>query len=522
MFAFALWDREARALLLARDRLGKKPLYHARTPGGLVFASEVKALLQHPDVSARVDTSLIPTFLAYRYVPGSETLFKDIECLPAGTSMRVTAAGASPPRAYWEVPVPVRSGASRDAEDVTSLRSQLRELLKDAVRLRMVADVPLGAFLSGGLDSSLIVALMSELHPEPVKTFSIGFKEGVSEIEHARVVARRFATNHHEVLVGAEELIEHMPQVLHARETPITEASDIPIWLLSRLARTEVTVVLSGEGSDEILAGYPKYAFERQFGPAARLLPKAWLRGAARGLPAALRRGQLALECQAQADALERHALWFGAFDAEDRHELLEPALLADADAHAWSRAQLAGRRFQGDVDEMQYLDVRHWLPANLLLRGDRMTMANSLELRCPFLDYRLVEFAAERVPLSSKIRGLSGKRVLQEIARELLPDSIVSRRKWGFKVPTELWFRGSLAGLLREVLLGPEARRRGYFREAPLRRLVDEHVSGRANNDKQLWILFQLELWHRMFVDRTLGPADRLELEPAAALSAG
>jgi asparagine synthase (glutamine-hydrolysing) len=391
------------------------------------------------------------------------------------------------------------------------VREEFRELLEDAVRLRRIADVPVGAFLSGGLDSSVVVGLMTRLHSEPLKTFSIGFDTGVSETQHARRVAEAYGTDHHEILVGSADLIANIPRVLHARESPVTNTSDIPIYLLSRLARTKVTVVLSGEGGDEVLAGYPKYAFEHHVGRWLDRLPSGLLDAAAGVMPFGLRGMQLALECVAQPDRLERHAAWFGGFSTEQRRSILAPGLAAEDGIHAFSEGLLRGKSFPSRVEEMLYLDTWHWLPANLLLRGDRMTMANSLELRCPLLDYRLVEFAAQRVPRSLKIRRLSGKWMLKELARSMLPREIVHRKKWGFQVPTADWFRGPLAAVLKDVLLSRAARARGYFRAERVRELIDAHVAGRRNHEKQLWILFQLELWHLMFVDGTLGPSDGL-----------
>jgi len=508
MFGFALWDAADQELLLARDRLGKKPLFYTEVPGALVFASEVKVLLEHPSVSAEVDRSLIPAFLAYRYVPGEETLFRGVRCLPPGHTLRVSARrGMAAPTPYWDYRFSDEATSARDDK----VEERFRSLLEDAVRLRMVADVPVGAFLSGGLDSSMVVALMSRIHPEPLKTFSIGFTAGVDETAYARQVALRYGTDHHEVQVGSHDLVASIPAVLWARETPITEASDIPLFLLARLARSKVTVVLSGEGSDETLAGYPKYAFVGALGPLLSAIPRPVLRGLANALPFRLRRAQLALESFAEGDRLERHAAWFGAFPPAERDSLLSPDMQGEDDIHAFGRRALAGKSFSSEVEEMLYLDTRHWLPANLLLRGDRMTMAHSLELRCPFLDYRLVELLARGVPRRLKLRRLSGKWLLRKLAAPLLPPEVVKRPKWGFKVPTSEWFRGSLLGVLHDVLLSPAARSRGYFREKRVRELIDDHAAGRTDQDKRLWILFQLELWHLMFVDRTLSAHDTL-----------
>lgn len=509
MFAFAVWDHVRRALLLARDRLGKKPLHFVRTAKSFVFASEIKSLLQHPHVVAQIDASRVPTFLTYRYVPGAETLFQSIEVLQPACVMTVSPGDAiATPRRWWDYEFSHTAIRDRREDSLP----QLRELLRDSVRLRMISEVPLGAFLSGGIDSSVIVALMSQLHPEPVKTFSIGFDTGFSEADHARTVAKHFNCDHHEIIISPDELLRAIPAALHARESPVSEPSDIPIYLLSKLARTRVTVVLSGEGSDEIFAGYPKYMFEKTYATFLQNAPAALLRKLAELLPSSLRGPQLALECIASPDRFEKYACWFGAFTSGQLQDLLTDKLRVKlSTVHNYSKGALLGREAESPVEEMLYLDTRHWLPANLLLRGDRMTMANSLELRCPFLDFRLVEFAAQRIPLSQKVHGRTGKWILKKLAEELLPHEIVHRRKWGFKVPVAEWFRGPLRSALEDVLLSSESLDRGYFAESALRQLIQEHVSGSANHDKKLWILFQLELWHRMFVDNTFTSSDSL-----------
>ena len=541
MFAFAWWDSAARRLTLARDRFGKKPLFLARgLPGAIAFASELRALgvaTAAAGMPHTVDRGRLGAFLCYRFVPGQETLLAGIVPLPPGTLIELTEqdAATAEPRRYHDydfAPAPV---SARDAAapveaplgDEAEAVQQLHGLLEDAVRLRLLSDVPFGAFLSGGLDSSLVVALMARLHDAPIKTYSVGFDTGFSEAHHAARVARHLGTDHHELTVGAAELVRAIPAALWARETPISEPSDVPIYLLSRLAREKVTVVLSGEGADEAFAGYPKYAALTAANlPAARAvlaLPgaRSLLGAVARAAPAGLRRVQTMLEAFAQPERFEHHAAWFGAFAAAERRALLAPALLAESEAavHGAARAALAGREagtvaFPSSMEEALYLDTRLWLPANLLLRGDRMTMAHSLELRCPFLDWRLVEFAARRLPRRMKLRGSEGKRILKLVAEGPagLPREIVRRPKWGFKVPVSEWFRGPLLGrALRAVLLSEQALARGWYQHAALRRLVEDHTEGRADNGRRLWILFQLELWHRMFVEGTLSATDEL-----------
>lgn len=559
MFAFAWWDSTTRRVTVARDRFGKKPLFIAREPGRcLAFASETRALLAAPPLAGRpaaVDRRRLAPFLCYRFSPEHETLLAGVEPLAPGHFVEIHVDRGPPalddmaPRSFYDFdfsrdlrvlpesdntdpadacprpPVPRRLPAP--VPDEAALVEETHTLLEDAVRLRLLSDVPFGAFLSGGLDSSLVVALMARLHPEPIKTYSVGFDTGFSEAGYAAQVARHLGTDHHELTVGAEALVRAIPSALWSRETPISEPSDVPIYLLSRLAKEKVTVVLSGEGADETFAGYPKYAaLAAADSPLARAvlgLPgvRPMLGAAARGLPAAFRRAQTALEAFSLPDRLEHHAIWFGAFRAVERRTLLAPGLLAESEAHVHQAARrlLAGRQapsaaFPSPVEEALYLDTRLWLPSNLLLRGDRMTMAHSLELRCPFLDWRLVEFAARRLPRSLKVRGREGKHVLKSLAEGPLglPSGIVRRPKWGFKVPVSEWFRGRVLGpSLRAVLFSAEALGRGWYQEAALRRLVDDHTSGRVDNGRKLWLLYQLELWQRMFVDGTLKPGDEL-----------
>ena len=500
MFAFAVWDALERSLLLARDRIGKKPLFYSVSQRGIVFASEVKSLLEHPDVPRSLDASRLPIFLAYRYLPGDETLFADVHCLPAATWARVSAADIQiTPRAYWDL-------SFRNAASDPAVPRELETLLDDAVHRRMIADVPLGLFLSGGLDSSVVLALMARHSSGPVKTFSIAFDTGFSEAKFAREVATLFHADHTEVRFGAEDLLENLGSALWARETPVTEPSDIPIMLLARTARKDVTVVLSGEGSDEIFGGYLKYGAEAAIDRWSSVMPRGALGAAARLMPYRMRGLQLALECASESDPMERYAAWFGGFRTSERQRLLRPDL-ARVPVHAFSRAVLENKVFPGIIEQMLYLDLKHWLPANLLLRADRMTMANGLELRCPFLDYRLVEFAAQRVAGADKVLFNDGKLVLKGLARKWLPGSIIDRRKWGFKVPIAEWLRGDLLPFLRQRLLAPGSPLSDLLDATATATLIDEHATGRKNHEKQLWILLQLQLWHAMFIERSLHP---------------
>lgn len=516
MFAIALWDASEQQLYLARDRAGKKPLFTYSTASTFLFASEVKALRVHPLFSAQPDLSRIASSVAYRYVPGQETLFTGVHALPAGhwAALDLESGFSLDPRPFWTNPACSSEPEGRALLPAAAVED-LRDKLTASVRRRMVADVPVGAFLSGGIDSSLIVALMASAGAQRLNTFSIGFDTGFSEHTYARSTAEKFGTTHHETIVNANDLLKEIPAVLWHRETPISEPSDIPLFMLSREARRHVTVVLSGEGSDELFGGYPKYLAEhylsgfpanllRGLAPTAeKLLPTT--RGGSS--PAAV-----ALASISESDYYNSMARWFGAFGAHDRNKLFQ-ANLSDRryDIHSYARHLADQCPAVSRMTMMQLQDFAHWLPANLLLRSDRVTMAHSLELRCPFLDLELINFAFGRLPDNMKIRNGQGKWLVRKMAEDLLPRQITARKKWGFKVPVGEWFRGPLKSALMKVLLSPEATGRGYFHKAEIQRLITEHTQGDTNHSKQLWYLFQLELWHLMFVDETLRPGDDL-----------
>jgi asparagine synthase (glutamine-hydrolysing) len=495
MFAFAWWDSENRRLSFARDRFGKKPLFRLRTSGGgLAFASEIKTLLRHPDCRAMIDPQRLPAYLAYRYLPGHETLVEGIEPLPPGhyeqwhlDGIRVTSSGPVP----WWAPQFGVWPISKQALSPDEATEQMDLLLRQAVEARLLSDVPLGAFLSGGLDSSVVVAMMAHLRPaQPPVTFSIGFDTGFSEHHHARKVADLFGAQHHEIVVDSASLRQELPRALHHREGPITEPSDVPLSLLCELARRDVTVVLSGEGSDELFAGYPKHRIARWVPDGIRpvLAPLAGL--ALRGLGHQPRAATV-LRALSAGNLAESEATWFGAFSPRERAELLQSHL--NAPTHGFVNNQLAHLPALSPLDRTQQLDCLHWLPANLLQRADRLTMGHSLELRCPFLDVRLAHFA-HQLPPSLRLRGLKGKWLLRRVARRYLPHDIIERRKWGFKVPVGTWFRGPLREELRSALLDPQAHLRQWLRPQALERFFHDHDQGRVDHSKRLWTLWQLE----------------------------
>jgi asparagine synthase (glutamine-hydrolysing) len=495
-FAFALWDARNERLFLARDRFGEKPLYIYERAGALFFASEIKALLRAPGAGRDVDAAAVWDYLCYRYVPGPRTLFAGVRKLAPATSA-IWRAGRLQETRYWappdRLPLADGSGSPRAAQEFL-------ERLDEAVKLQMVSDVPIGAFLSGGLDSSTIVALMRR-HATRIKTFSVGFAEDrYSELPHAAQIAKRFGTEHHELVVSHRDVMQKLPQLVARRDGPVSEPSDIPIYMLACEAAQSVKVVLTGEGADEIVGGYPKHAAER-LGWVYRCLPGSLRRGLigrlARALPFRYRDLQIGVASLNIDDWRERYVRWFGALDFRQRRELSllhggaggERVELPPFDAHPDTSA----------LRRILYFDQTSWLPDNLLERGDRMTMAASIEARVPFLDHRFVEYASS-LPDRMRVDGLRRKVVLREAAKALLPRSILERPKVGFRVPVKEWFAGEMRDYLLDHLRGPGSITRRYYHTKVLDRVIDEHLKGRQSHDKLLWSLLSLEIWHRQY----------------------
>src|SRR6185312_12041506 len=429
MFAFAIWDSRAERLFLARDRFGEKPLFLCEVNGGLYFASEIKALLELPFAKPGVDLSAVWDFLAYRYVPGPKTLFEGVRKLPPGTCA-VWEKGKLTERRYWSPPDGQARGTRREARGEGEMVDEFLSRLDDSVKTQMVSDVPFGAFLSGGLDSSTIEELMTR-HNSQVKTFSVGFGEGgYSELAYANVVARHFGTRHHELTVGFDDIVANLPKLVGFRDAPVSEPSDIPIYMLAKEASKSVKMVLTGEGSDEILGGYPKHVFER-FAPGWQLLPgyvrHSLIAPLTQSLPYGFRRAKTAVANLNIEDWRERYVRWFGALDHRERDKL--------------SVLRMNGKVVETDVPPFDaspdstmlrrilYFDQTSWLPDNLLERGDRMTMAASIESRVPFLDHELAGFVST-LPDNCRVKGLKTKWILREAGRSLIPDAVRGRKK--------------------------------------------------------------------------------------------
>jgi asparagine synthase (glutamine-hydrolysing) len=504
MFAFALWDARRERLLLARDRVGKKPLLYSLCGGRLAFASEFQALLVHPDVGREVNPEAIADYLSFLCVPAPQTAFRAIHKLEPGHTL-VWQKGEVKIERYWSLDFKskVKIGEAEAGERAV-------ELLRDAVRVRLMADVPLGAFLSGGVDSSAVVALMSELSASRVKTFSIGFDEkDFSEIDHARRVAERFGTEHHEFVVRPQA-IEVLPMLVRHYGEPYADSSAIPTYYLAKMTRQHVTVALSGDGGDEGFAGYERYAAMRLAGGYQRLprfvrrqiveraLGAIPVAGASRSRLARARRFASVMNRPAD----ERYLRWTSAINEELKIELCTRDFLAQTQAALRHVAPwFAGNGEIDVVDRALAADTFNYLPNDLLVKVDIASMAASLEARSPFLDHHLLEFAAG-LPASFKLRRLTTKALLKRALRGLVPAENLTRAKMGFGVPIGHWFRTELKSYLADTILSVRAIGRGYFNREVIKHLIHEHVSGRRDYAHQLWTLLMLELWHRQFVD--------------------
>jgi asparagine synthase (glutamine-hydrolysing) len=503
MFAIAIWDRRERRLLIARDRLGIKPMYYSARDGRLLFGSEIKALLPYEDAPVRPALDALGAFLLLKYVPAPATLFDGVSALPPGHVLSCDERGIRT-RRWWDLSFQ----PAVEPLDERAATERLRELLDDAVSSHLVSDVPFGAFLSGGVDSSTVVALMSRILNRPVKTFAVGFEgrgEEMSELPYARMVADRYDTDHHEVLVGADDFINLAERVVWHLDQPIADNACLANHMVAALARDHVKVVLTGEGGDELFAGYARYAGER-LAPFTTRLPSivhAAMR-AASIRPPGLSRPRIALYALSQRDEQRRFATWFPLMHPEALAELAAGPLSAALPLVA-PELLFAGelRRIDAtdSINRMLYVDTKLWLPDDLLARGDKMSMAASLEARVPLLDHHLVEFAAS-LPSRLKVHGLTRKYLLKQVARELLPSEIIRQRKKGFPVPISEWFRAEARDFCHDLLSEDVVRRRGLFEPDVITRMLGDHASGAADHGSAIWALVSVELWHQLFVD--------------------
>ena len=493
MFAFAIWDANQQRLFLARDRFGKKPLFYYLNNNVLAFASEIKSVLEFPNFDRQIDAEGIWNYFSYRYVPGPNTLFENIKKLPPG-SYAVWHQGNWSSQRYYTPPDCCPKLGNKAIGNHHNIEDEFLKQLEDAVKIRMISDVPFGAFLSGGIDSSAIVALMSKHSSQPIKTFSIGFSESkYNELSYAKSVAEKFKTDHHEFVVSENDLMDELPKLIRFRDAPIAEPSDIPIYLLSKEARKTVKMVLTGEGSDELLGGYPKHLFEcyvHYYHQIPRFLRTNVIEPTINALPYKFRRWKTAIQAMAITDHDERMARWFGALTKDDRKNLL-------AFQNNSSLAHTANNN--DSLRDILCFDQTSWLPDNLLERGDRMTMAASIEARMPFMDHVLYDFINAN-PNKIRIKGRSTKWVLRKCMQQILPNVILNRPKVGFRVPVNEWFQGPMKEYLYDHLTGQSSLTNHYYKKDYLEKILQEHCLGRHNHEKLLWALLNLEIWHREY----------------------
>ena len=502
MFAFAIWDAPARRLLLARDRLGIKPLYYAVTAGELLFGSEIKAVLAG-GLRAEFDREVLPEFLASRFVSGEQTFFRGVRRLPPGRTLSWSLGQGPRQRRYWRLPAPVESGAGLEER-----AREVRGRLADAVRSHLMADVPLGLFLSGGIDSSGLLALMAPMLNEPVRTFAVGFSDReANELAYARLAAGAARAEHHEVVVTPREFFRALPRLVWHEDEPIAFPSSVPLHFVSALAREHVKVVLTGEGADELFLGYNRYrvtAWNERLGRPYWGLAPAWMRSGlrrlTRGLPRPVRRYSERTFLAHEPGARDLFYENFAVFPRVQRESVLTDAVgRPGRDPYAES-LRCYEEAPGGALDRMSHADLQTYL-VRLLMKQDQMSMAASIESRVPFLDHELVEHVVA-MPARFKLRGWRTKAVLRSALEGLVPPAILHRRKMGFPVPVGRWLRGPFWPVVQEFVLGPRAAARGLFDPAALRRICLEHREGEAAHGDRLWLLLNLEIWQRVFLD--------------------
>jgi asparagine synthase (glutamine-hydrolysing) len=507
MFAFALWDSERRRLLLARDRFGEKPLYWGVFDNTLLFASEPKVLLAHPAVKTALNLEALRQYLSFDYVPAPLTIYQGINKLRAAHTLTLTD-GEIKTQCYWSLSYQTKQPPPSEAEAA----EHLLELLADSVRMRLVSDVPLGVLLSGGVDSSTIAALAVRASSEAVKTFSISFAESsFDESLYARAVAKFLGTDHHEERLSANLAANLVGEIGSWMDEPFSDPSLVPTYLLSRFTRKHVTVALGGDGGDELFAGYPMYRGHRWAANYAKI-PRALRAGLMEPLIGLLpvKTKNLSFDYKAtrfvtgaKYEPVARHHIWFGSFNPAEQELLLTPEVLrtTDGDIYRDARRMLQQCDSNDVVEQMQSIDTRLYLAEDILTKVDRASMAVSLEVRAPFLDPRVAEYAAS-LPTNFKLRGRTTKYILKRAIKDSLPPFVIRRGKKGFGVPVAEWLKGKLRPLARDLLSPERVRRAGVFNPEYVTKLQDEHERGVANHRKLLWTLLMFELWHESFVE--------------------
>ncbi len=499
MFAFALWDKLRERMLIARDRFGEKPLYYGVFDGTLVFGSELKVLLANPLVKTELNLDAVRQFLSFDYVPAPASIYKNIFKLPAAHCLTVENGKVSTKR-YWNLTW------EKSESDFDSKTEELRTLLADAVRMRLVSDVPLGILLSGGIDSSTVAAYATQFSTERVKTFSIGFEEdSFDESKFARQVAEHLGTEHYEERLSVGKAADLISQIGTWLDEPMSDGSLIPTFLLSRFVRRHVTVALGGDGGDEIFAGYPMY-WAHRVARAYERIPKAIRSGmiepVVNSLPVSTKNMSFDYKAKrfvaaSKYDLVTRHHSYFGSFSPDGQRRVLSRDVLeqTEEDVYRSARELLRICDATNDIEKMQFLDINYYMAEDILTKVDRASMAVSLEVRAPFLDPRVAQFAAS-IPIDYKLKGNKGKYILKKAVEPLLPASILKRPKKGFGIPIAEWLKGRLNPLLHDLLDPSRLRDQGLFDPKFVAKLIGEHESGAASHHKQLWTLLVFQLW--------------------------
>lgn len=509
MFAFAIWDRPRKTLFIARDRLGIKPLYYRYDGRTLLFGSEIKTILAYPGVHPEFDSSTLAEYLAFGYLSGEQTMYAGIRKLMPGHTLSVDESGELQIRQYWDLTINADDGSRPTASYV----SQYREQLEQCVASHLMSDVPLGVFLSGGLDSSAIAALTTKIRKEPIETFSVGYgEEAFSELPYARSVAEHLRSKHHEVHLSRDEFFQTLPRLIWHEDEPVVWPSSVSLYFVARLARERVTVVLTGEGSDETLGGYTRYAWtllNTRMDRVYRTMTPGSLRRMLRERLVGSRLSG-ALKRKLEHTFLGRDgASWpsfyfdnfYSAFSAAEQERLLTPEAAAAAN-DAYAASMYHWEKSSGDLlHRLLYTDIKTYL-VELLMKQDQMSMAASVESRVPFLDHGLVEFTA-RIPSKHSIDGMAGKSILKAAVKDLLPSSIVYRKKMGFPTPWAYWLEGTTMDHIQEQLTEPRTLERGLFRPEAINRIIAEHRAGHRDHGNRIWRLLNLELWFRVCLEQ-------------------
>ena len=515
MFAFVIWDRRKRLLFTARDRFGIKPFYYSWNGNTFLFGSEIKAILANPGISAEFNRSTLAEYLAFGYITGSETMFADVKKLPPGHTLEISEGGSPTICRYWDLATTTTHRSNSHSNNVHTYRA----LLEDAVNSHLMSDVPLGVFLSGGLDSSAVAALTAKICGDQIKTFAVGYgEEEFSELRFARQVAAHIHSDHHEVRLSREEFFSTLPQLIWHEDEPIVWPSSVALYFVARLARENVKVVLTGEGSDETLAGYTRYAWtllNSKMDRAYRALLPEFLRTFVRtGIDAAPLSPGLHRKL-AHTFLMRNGDNWasfyfdnfYSAFCETELPDLLTPETLETA-GHAYDGPMKQWEESSSDLlHRLLYTDINSYL-VELLMKQDQMSMAASIESRVPFLDHPLVEFAMQ-IPADQQLKGLAGKFILKEAVADLLPENIVYRKKMGFPTPWEYWLAGPQLEEIEGLLLGARTVSRNIFRPEAVRKVFAEHRAGHRDHGNRIWRLLNLELWQRIFLDQDAASAD-------------